>query len=261
MTHSIAVVLFHTFFVLHGFAMKQYGGVFTSQAKGYPYWSYISSCTNGGIVMPVSLFLAFNAKYLDLQRDTASISTTTTVGGDEGDVGQSQNIYSWFSDEMLSPAVEVGSDVQFYISLGNAALCAAMLKDFVVYDSQMELWLALHHVITVSGCIVCIAFPAGNLLAAANSTVAELGSTCYNLYAIGIFPKIVYIIGMVASNVMIVVVTLMLCQLELPLWMQLLYVVMCVLILLVRTIGVVGDISSGLFLSQEEDGGGKEKKI
>ena len=39
--------------VLHGLAMKRYGKVFITQSKGYPYWSYWSSCANGGIVMPV----------------------------------------------------------------------------------------------------------------------------------------------------------------------------------------------------------------
>ena len=65
---------------------------------------------------------------------------------------------------------------------GNAALCAGMLKDFIVYEQEISTSLAVHHVLTVSGTLLSVALPVGNGLAATIAVVAEFGSSCLNLY-------------------------------------------------------------------------------
>eukprot|EP00729_Bicosta_minor_P013922 gene13922-15607_t len=209
--------------------MQNYGGMFIAESKGYPYWSYWSSLLNAGLVMPGCLLLAL-------------VAAAERENGD----GNGYNFNAFFSDDVLLPPLEIGSRVQFWVAAGNAE-CSKTL-----YDGQMEVWLAVHHAITIAGNVLCLAFPMGNVLAAVNSAVAELGSTCYNLYAVGVFPKLFFVVGMTLSNVTIVLLTIMLCKLDLPLWMQALYVVMCTLILMVRTVGVVGEVSTGLLSSPNE---------
>lgn len=73
---------------------------------------------------PASLFLAIAAA-----RSDAGYNDDVAGAG----AGWKSMLNAYFSDAVLLPALEIGTACHFWIAVGNASLCAAMLKDFVVY--------------------------------------------------------------------------------------------------------------------------------
>ena len=68
-------------------------------------------------------------------------------------------------------------------------------------------------------------------------------------------PKILYVIGMAVSNIVVVWLTWLLSGLATPVWMRAVYVVMCILILYMRTDALVDDVRKGLFADTERHPG------
>ena len=204
--------------------------------EGYPRWSYLVALLNGGAVMPAMLWCAARA----------TTGSGSLLGGVD-EVG------------FLLPPPQPGSTASFFIAQGNAALCAGMLKDFVVYPQGLELHFAAHHFATVLGNIVCLALPTGVGLAAVNSVVAELGSQCYNVDVLvagssggggksgGSFSpgakrvaKAAHVLGMTISNGVIVWLALRLWALNnTPIWLRGTYAVLCTFIVLMRVVGTL----------------------
>ena len=60
----------------------------------------------------------------------------------------------------------------------------AMAKDFWIYGQSVDLWLGLHHVMTISGCGLCLSLDAGSGLAALLAFLGEVSSATYNLHII-----------------------------------------------------------------------------
>jgi len=204
--HVAGVFFFLAVYVFQGKLLQWRAKGFLDDFEGYPRWSYWQSLFNGGLVMPLCVAAAA------LTHNSANAS-------------------------FLESPVVPGTWSTFWLAQGNAALCAGMLKDFIVYKQEISVNLAVHHVLTVSGTLLSIALPVGNGLAATIAVVAEAGSSCLNLYTIRIrlMPKIVYMVGMATSNGVVVYLSAMLVALSTPIWMRATYVAMCILILYMRT--------------------------
>ena len=237
--HSCGVLLWHTLYVRACRLMQgRAGGYYNAALERYPRWSYWLSLLNGALVMPAMLWCACAAHaWGGAPPGDGSAATPDDAGA----------LAALRRDDFLLPALAPGGTVAFWLAMGNAALCAGMLKDFVVYAPEgLELHFALHHLATVLGNIVCLAFGAhaGGALAALNSVVAELGSQCYNVDVLlgaggGRAAKLLNVVGMTTSNAVIVLLTRRLWALPTPLWMRATYVALCSLIVLMRVAGTV----------------------
>jgi hypothetical protein len=212
--HTAGVFFWFTLYWVTCRRLKGSGAYFLEELEGYPMWSYWSAIMNGAVVLP------------------ACCAAACVVSGAP----------SPFAEDFLLSRVEIGTSLNFWVAQGNAALCAGMLKDFVVYDRGMELHFALHHAVATFGLVLCLMLPAGAVIGSVNAVLAELGTQCYNYYVLSRFSrpsKALYFIGMKVSHVLVGQLTWTLMGLPSPLWMRIVYLIFCTLLVALRTVGWV----------------------
>ena len=228
-----SVVAWHTFYVAWCRYLQRYNnGSLQRLLDGYGAWSYLAAMTSGGLVLPVCLLAAAVTSGALLSPESAN--------------------------SFLMGTLDPNSWAMFFIAQLHASLIAGLLKDYVVYEGGLELVFAAHHIVSIAGCMLCLALPVGAGFAAANAVVAELGSTFYNYAVLTQFSRmstLSYFVGMTASNATIGYITYELWLLEgLGQGTKTTYLIMCIFIVLLRVVG------KGILGARLVGGGGKKAK-
>ena len=199
---------------------------------GYPRWSYLVSLGCGGALLTLMLVSFYSG-------DGTEAQGGWTVDGNNLDGTTLGGALDAF---LHAPSPAAATPLARLLHMQPSALLfAGLLKDYVVYERGLEFVFLLHHLVSITGVILCLHLERGAGIGVLNMVVAELGSQVYNNMVLRSGSKasrLLYYLGMSASNLLIVWTTYRLCLLQ-PLGFarKTGYVALCAFLILVRFVG------------------------
>ena len=197
---------------------------------GYPGWSYMVGVCHGLIFLPCMFALSVIAHIYETGGSSESFLATSLVS----DVSTFWH-GSWGSATLAS---------HHLLEQIHCAVIGYMLKDFVVYPGGLETGYILHHIFAVVGCTLCLWFPSVAGIITFQAMQCEFASALFSVHTLypTRFGQLTYFLTMPASNIGAAWLAWYVCYewIELAsLPYRILYGVLTVLLLLIRSIGVV----------------------
>jgi hypothetical protein len=128
-----------------------------------------------------------------------------------------------------------------------------MLKDYTsLYPEGLQPGYVIHHLATISGCALCLLMPMGLGLTTFNAVQCELGSALYSLRLAlpSNFTRTVYYVSMTTSNILGVYLAWTLFSYPIPAFWRVIYAVLAVLIVALRTAALILDVQAELKAEQ-----------
>jgi len=141
-------------------------------------------------------------------------------------------------------------------------IIACMLKDGLLFKLELNQYsqgIAMHHIMTVVGCSLCLVMPVGRGWVTLNAWVAEIGSAAYVVYKLypHLSSKLLYVLLMTGSNVLCCWNTYCIAQLELPHELTVIYVALVVGIVGLRAAAQVLEVVNWFSEAANESGRAK----
>jgi hypothetical protein len=131
-------------------------------------------------------------------------------------------------------------------ALGQVHCCCLgyLLKDYLLYADGLDAGYLLHHFLSITGCALCLAMPAGAGWSSLNAVQVEAASAAYSATCLAAHPVLhgAYLLGMPASNAYGLYITARVWRLGLPRGYRAGYAALAVLIVLVRCGGYVAEL-------------------
>ena len=204
---------------------------------GYPRWSYLVSLGCGGGLLTLML-----VSFCSGDGTGAPGGWAVDRGGSDSGAGGTTLGGGAVDAFLHAPSPGAAAPLARALHMQPAALLfAALLKDYAVYERGLESVFLLHHLVSITGVILCLHLPRGAGIGVLNMVVAELGSQVYNNMVLrrGLgASRLLYYVGMSASNLLVVWTTYRMCLLQpLGLGYKVSYVAMCAFLVLVRFVG------------------------
>jgi hypothetical protein len=191
---------------------------FSGLVSGFPIWSWMQSILAGGVILPSLLLAAWSSK--------------NGAGQDE------------LEGFLLSTWRE--APYQIYLEQVHAVLLGYFLKDFwLFYSEGLESGYALHHILSVAGCSMCLCMPGSAGLTSLQAVQVEFASalmSCSRLRP-SLPTRVLYACTMSASNAFVGFLTVVVCRLPIPWGYRATYTILAVLIVILRCAGVVVNVS------------------